>query len=103
MVEAPQHMLRAIAAPTKVRCVPTGESFFPVGEEFRIIGRTPSPGNRVAKKIHIDAALTQLGQELLMRQTRGGVGTLDRLIRQDRLVWIRGTTVYSGKQDDEER
>ena len=78
----PENVLGRIAAPSKVGRISAVEVPFPVREEFGMVGRSPSPRDRVAFEVHIDSAMLRFGQKLLVSRDRVGISSLDCLVRR---------------------
>src|SRR5690606_40745216 len=55
VLEAPEDVLGPVAAPCEVGGVPAVERLAPVREEVRVVESTPSPRDRVAVDVHVDA------------------------------------------------
>src|SRR5690606_21470065 len=82
--KTPEHVLRAVAAPREVGGVPSREAIAPLGEEVRIVGGAPAPRDRIADEVHVDLALLRLGEQLLVRDSRILIATLDGTVPRDR-------------------
>ena len=66
--EPPQDVLDPIGAPPEVRGIPSVEAGAPVGQQFRIIGGSPSPRDRVADEVDVDATVRPLLEQLRVRE-----------------------------------
>src|ERR1043166_2473376 len=70
ILETPEHVFDQVRAPTKIARVPSEEIGVPVREEFRVIGRSPTPRDRVTNEINVDAAFPGFFEEVLVGDLR---------------------------------
>jgi hypothetical protein len=79
--QPPQDVLDPVGAPSEVGGIPAEEICVPVREQRRVIERAPPPGNRIADKIHVDAAGVRLAHQFGVRRHRIRVGSWRGTIR----------------------
>ena len=84
VIETPEDVLQRIASPAEVGGVPAVKGVFPVDEEFRVVRRSPAPGDGVTHKVKINAALGALGEELLVGGEGIGIGARAGLVGRSR-------------------
>ncbi len=79
--EPPENVLDGVPSPSEVRGIPSEEAARPVVEEVAIrrIARSPSPGDRVAREVDVDAAAPRFLEELGVRDARVLVDARNRL------------------------
>ena len=84
IVETPEDVLSLIGAPAEIGRVPTEKVLFPIRQQRGIVGRAPTPRDRVAFEIDVDAALLRFLEQLRMGKHGVRVGAGDGLIGGER-------------------
>ena len=66
VLQPPEHVLGVVCAPAEVAGIPAAEVLVPMGQEIRVVGRTPAPRDRVAEEVDRNAAVLRLFEQLQM-------------------------------------